>query len=117
MPTDGETRTSKMEAVVPTNLKQIAIEVVERAMKAGATGAEAVVREGSEFSTVVRLGEVETLKESGAKALGLRVFLGQRAASTYTSDFSHDGIERLVSGAIQLGGVTSEDPYAGLPDG
>jgi PmbA protein len=116
MPTEVETRTSKMEAVVPTNLKQIAVEVVERAMKAGATGAEAVVREGSEFSSVVRLGEVETLKESGAKALGLRVFLGQRAASTYTSDFSAEGIERLISGAIELARVTSEDPYAGLPD-
>jgi PmbA protein len=116
MPTEVETRTSKMAALVPTNLKQIAVEVVERAMKAGATGAEAVVREGSEFSTVVRLGEVETLKESGAKALGLRVFLGQRAASTYTSDFSADGIERLISGAIELARVTSEDPYAGLPD-
>src|SRR5439155_19263315 len=49
-------------------------------------------------------------------ALGLRVFLGQGVASTYTSDFSADGIEHLISGAIQLAGVTSEDPYAGLPD-
>jgi PmbA protein len=116
MPTEIETRNSKPETAVPTDLKQIAVEVVGRAMKAGATAAEAVVREGGEFSTVVRLGEVETLKESGAKALGLRVFLGQRTASTYTSDFSADGIERLISGAIQLARVTSEDPYAGLPD-
>src|SRR5215510_15851426 len=98
------------------DLREIAVDVVERAMKAGASAAEAVAREGSEFSTVVRLGEVETLKESGAKAIGLRVFLGQRAASTYTSDFSADGIERLVSGAVQLAHVTSEDPYAGMPD-
>jgi PmbA protein len=101
---------------VETNLREIAADVVSRAMKAGATAAEVVVREGSEFSTMVRLGQVETLKESGSRALGLRAFLGRRAASTYSSDFTPDGIERLVKGAVQLAHVTSEDPYGGLPD-
>ena len=83
-----------------TDLKQIAVDVVDRATKAGATAAEAVVREGDEFSTVVRMGGVETLKESGSRALGLRVFMGQRVASTYSNDFSPEGVERLVSGAV-----------------
>src|SRR5436305_15205653 len=95
-------------------LKEIAAEVVERAMKAGATAADAIARDGNEFSTLVRLGEVETLKESGARALGLRVFIGKRAASTHTSDFSRDGIEQLVWSAIPLARATSEDPTAGL---
>ncbi len=47
-------------------------------MKAGASDAEAVAREGDEFSVNVRMGEVETLKESGSRGLGLRVFLGKR---------------------------------------
>lgn len=98
------------------DLKKLATDVVKRAMTGGATAAEAVARDGSEFSTVVRLGEVETLKESGARALGLRVYIGQRAASTYTSDLTAAGIERLVSGALELARVTSEDPFAGLPD-
>jgi PmbA protein len=101
---------------VATDLREIASNVVSRAMKAGATAAEAIVREGTEFSTLVRLGQVETLKESGSRALGLRVFLGKRAASTYSSDFTEDGIERLVSGAVKLAAITSEDPYAGLPE-
>ena len=92
------------------------MDVVDRAMKAGATLAEAVVRDGTEFSTVVRMGEVETLKEAGSRALGLRVFHGQQAASTYSSDFTPDGIETLVSGAIELAKITSPDPTAGLPD-
>ena len=99
-----------------TDLKQIAVDVVERARKAGATAAEAVAREGDEFSTVVRMGSVETLKESGSRALGLRVFMGHRAATTYTSDFSREGVERLVSGAVALAKVTSEDPSSGLPE-
>src|ERR1700756_4500877 len=88
-----------------TDLREIATEVVKRAMSSGATAAEAVARDGSEFSTVVRLGQVETLKESGSRALGLGVFIGQRAANPYTSDFSREGIEHLVSGAIQLARV------------
>jgi PmbA protein len=98
------------------DLKEIAVDVVKRAMASGASAAEAVVRDGTEFATVVRLGEVETLKESGAKAIGVRVFMGQRAASTYTSDFSPQALERMVSSAVSLARVTSEDPHAGLPD-
>jgi PmbA protein len=99
-----------------TDLREIAVDVVNRAMKAGATLAEAVVRDGTEFSTLVRMGEVETLKESGSRALGLRVFLGQQAASTYSSDFTPEGIARLVSGAMELAKITSPDPTAGLPE-
>jgi PmbA protein len=58
---------------------------------------------------------VETLKESGAKVLGVRVFHGLRAASTYTSDFSPAGLDQLVSSAVSLARITSEDPVSGLP--
>jgi len=73
-----ETGTLKIE----TDLRNIAQDIVARAMAGGATAAECVVREGDEFSTLVRLGQVETLKESGSKSIGVRVFFGQRAAST-----------------------------------
>jgi PmbA protein len=98
-----------------TDLQQVATDVVRRAMEGGASAAEAVAREGSEFSTLVRMGNVETLKEAGSRSLGVRVFFGRRAASTYTSDFSPAGLERLVSSALTLARVTSEDPHAGLP--
>src|SRR5512143_2353596 len=111
MTTILETSNEKME----TDLKSLATDVVRRAMQGGATSAECVVREGDEFSTVVRLGQVETLKESGSKAIGVRVFFGQRAASTYSSDFSKEGIERMLSSALELAKITSEDPYAGIP--
>ena len=99
-----------------TDLKEIAADVVSRAMKGGATSAECVVREGDEFSTTVRLGQVETLKESGSRAIGVRVFFGQRSASTYSSDFSAAGIERMLKSALELAKICSEDPYSGIPD-
>ena len=97
------------------DLRELAIAVVKRAMELGATAAEAVAREGSEFSVVVRMDEVETLKEAGARALGVRVFVGQQAASTSTSDLSPQGVEQLVGGALELARVTSADPMGGLP--
>ena len=99
-----------------TDLKDLATDVVRRAMQGGASAAECVVREGDEFSTVVRLGQVETLKESGSRSIGVRVFFGQRAASTYSSDFSSDGIERMLKSALELARITSEDPFAGIPE-
>lgn len=102
--------------VSSSGLKQLASDVIAQALKAGATDAEAVVYEGDEFSALVRLGQVETLKESGSRAIGLRVFVGQRTASTSSSDFSADSIQRLVDGAITLAKITSEDPFAGLPE-
>jgi PmbA protein len=101
---------------VQLELRDIATNVIDRAMKLGATAAECVARDGSEFSTVVRLGEVETLKESGSKALGVRVFIGNRTANTSTSDLSPEGVESMIKGAIELAKVTSEDPFSGIPE-
>src|SRR6516162_6447588 len=101
--------------VSSSDLKDIAVNVIRQAMQGGATAAEAVAVDGSEFSTTVRLGDVETLKESGSKGIGVRVFIGQRAASTYSSDLSPDGLRTMVEAALRLAKVTSEDPLAGLP--
>jgi PmbA protein len=98
------------------DLESLTADVVALAMKAGASDAEAVVREGDEFSVTVRMGEVETLKESGSRGLGLRVFLGKHSASTSTSDFTPEGIRQLVEGAMALAKVTEEDPFTGLPE-
>jgi PmbA protein len=97
-------------------LEQIARNMVERAAEAGATATDAVVREGEEFSTVIRLGKIESLKEASSKALGLRVFQGTRSASAYSSDFSEASLQRLVQRTLAMTQVTSEDPANGLPD-
>jgi PmbA protein len=97
-------------------LRELATGVVKRALELGATAVEAVASEGSEFSALVRLDEVETLKEAGSRALGVRVFVGQQAANTSTSDLSVEGVEHLVRGALELARITSEDPMAGIPE-
>src|SRR6202167_5241543 len=110
--TQLESRNQQVEA----DLRELAQDIVRRAMTGGATAAECVVREGDEFSTLVRLGQVETLKESGSRSIGVRVFNGQRAASTYSSDFSREGLDRMVKAALQLSKITSRDPFGGIPE-
>ncbi len=98
------------------NLQELANDVIRRALAAGATGAECTVSEGDEFSANVRMRELEQLKEAGSRAAGLRILRGRHTGSSYTSDLSAAGIERLVKSAVELADVTTEDPHAGLPD-
>jgi PmbA protein len=124
---------SSSNTLAATNLKQLAEEAVERAIRLGATDAEAVAIESEEFGVNVRLGQVEQLTESGSRALGLRVFFAdssargssesasgsepaQRTASTSTSDLSPDGLTRIIESAVELAKVTGPDPFAGLPE-
>jgi PmbA protein len=108
--------TAAPPALTALNLESLAADVVTLAVKGGASDAEAVVREGDEFSVNVRMGQVETLKDSGSRGLGLRVFLGTRSASASTSDLTAEGIRQLVDGALALAKVTEEDPFSGLPE-
>ena len=111
-----------MPAAIPvtSDLKQLAHDVVARALALGATDAEAVAVESEEFGVNVRLGQVEQLTQSGSRALGLRVFFetaqGQRTANTSTSDLTPEGITRIIQSAVELAKITSPDPFAGLPD-
>lgn len=98
------------------HLAALAQETVRQALARGATEAECTIREGNEFSVNVRMREVENLKQAGSRVAGLRVLAGKRAGSAFTSDLSAGGMDRMVASALELAAITSEDPYAGLPD-
>src|SRR5258708_6429710 len=87
------------------------------AKKAGADGAEVLVRDGTELEVQVRLGEPELVKEAGSRALGLRVLRDHRAAVTYTSDFSPAAMERFARESVELAALAEPDETAELPRG
>ena len=72
----------------PKECQRLAEQMLAYAKRAGADGAEVLVRDGTELEVKVRLGEPELVKEAGSRALGLRVLRDHRAAVTYTSDFA-----------------------------
>jgi PmbA protein len=107
---------ARPEAAVETQFEQIAQDAVRLAKQLGATDAECTITEGDEFSVTVRMREIENLKEASSRGAGIRVLVGQRTGSSYTSDLSPEGIRKMVEGALELAKITSEDPFAGLPE-
>lgn len=95
--------------------KNLLTEVVSSALKRGATEAEVIALETTEFSVEVRLGEVETLQESASRGLGLRVIYEGRQASASTSDIQPQSIDKLIADAVEMARFTSIDEAAILP--
>ncbi len=95
------------------DLAQLAVEL---AKKAGADDAEVLVRDGSELTTKVRLGQPELVQEAGSRALGLRVLRGGKRAVTYTSDLRREALEALCAETVTLANFAERDEYALPPD-
>src|SRR5215471_9559296 len=99
----------------PKACQRIAEQMLAITLKAGADGAEVLVRDGSELEVKVRLGEPELIKEAGSRALGLRVLKDQRAAVTYTSDFAPAAMRRFAEETVELAALAEPDPNGILP--
>jgi PmbA protein len=98
------------------HLLELAVDVVRLAREAGASDAECTIAEGNEFSAGVRMRELENLKEAGSRAAGLRILIGRKTGSSYTSDLSREGIAHMVKSAVELADITTDDPHADLPE-
>ena len=97
-------------------LCDVAALTVEIARKLGADHAEVLVRDGSELTAKVRLGEPELVQEAGSRALGLRVLKGAKRAVTYTSDLRRESLEALCKETVALADLAEADEYALPPD-
>ena len=90
--------------------------LVAKAMKAGASAADAVTRYGVALSVSQRLGKCEDLERSEGQDMGLRVFVGKQQAMVATSETSEQAMDELVSRALSMAKAAPEDPYCGLVD-
>ncbi|MCP4447160.1 MAG: TldD/PmbA family protein [Myxococcales bacterium] len=102
----------------PVNeLNEIASRVATLAKSKGADDAEAIIRDGSELTTKVRMGEAELVQEAGSRAVGLRVFCDRRSAVTYSSDLRPEALEAWVENTVALAKLSEPDELNTLPDG
>lgn len=99
-------------------LLELGDRIVAMARQRGGPGlvAECVLRSGAELSAKVRKGEPELVEEAGTRSAGMRVIQDRRVATTSTSDLTEAGIERFVADAVELVGLSQEDPFAGPAD-
>jgi len=108
-----------MSSALPAvqDYSQLAVDLIAKARKRGATEADVMVVDGRNLSVQVRLSAVDRLTKAREKRLGLRVFVGKRSASTSTSDFSNSSLGQLVADTCALAQAVVEDPVSGLPEG
>lgn len=95
---------------------QMVRDLLHTARQRGATAGDILLVDNDAFEVEVRLGEVEKIQQSQQKRLGLRLFFGQRSATTSTSDLSPTSLERLLDDTCALAQAMAKDAYAGLPD-
>ncbi|WP_031552398.1 TldD/PmbA family protein [Parvularcula oceani] len=90
--------------------------VMDRAKRAGADAADALIYRSISQSVAVRLGEVEEIERSENRDLGLRVLVGKRQATVSTNDYSPAALDELAERAIMMAKLAPEDPHVGLAD-
>src|SRR5271170_6951853 len=94
----------------------LANRVLDEARRMGASAAEVLCVSAESLAAGVRLGEVEKLKSSRERRLGIRVFVGQSSANASTAELERDGLDDFVAHTVGLARLTASDPSAGLPD-
>lgn len=90
-------------------MEAIAARALEAARHAGAAHAEVVVQHGRAFSVKVQGGHIDTLKQSSAHGLGLRVLVGQKIGFVSTTDFRAGALDDLARRAVALAAFATED--------
>jgi PmbA protein len=91
-------------------------DLIARARAAGADAADAVLISGTAIGVQRRLGNTEHVERSEGRDLGLRVFLGKRAAIVSSSAIDPASFTELAERAVAMARVVPEDPYAGLAE-
>ena len=99
-----------------TNSLELLADLIARARAAGADAADAVLISGTSLGVQRRLGQTEHVERSEGRDLGLRVFLGGRAAIVSSSAIDPASFTELAERAVAMARVVPEDPYAGLAD-
>ncbi|GAA4713606.1 TldD/PmbA family protein [Sphingomonas lutea] len=98
----------------PQQARDIASNLVERGIAAGATAADALYIGHGSNSVQVRLGELEGVGGSEGEEIGLRLFDGQRSATVASSDLSEEVLATLVDRCLAMAREAPEDPFVGL---
>jgi PmbA protein len=99
-----------MNADLPNLLDHL----LRTARRLGADAADAVAADGRSLSAAVRKGEAEKLEHAEGAEIGLRAFVGRRAAMVSTSDLSAASLSALAERAVAMARVMPEDPFVGL---
>lgn len=100
----------------PAQLKNLVSDILNEALKQGASSAEVDVGFNKGFSITARNADVESVEYNQDKGIEITIYLGKRTGSASLSDFRPEAIRAAVQAACNIARFTDEDPYAGLAE-
>ena len=89
---------------------------LDEARRHGASAAEVLLVSGESIAAGVRLGEVEKLKSSRERRLGMRVFVDHASATSSTAEMERDSLDEFIQNTVAMARLTAPDPFSGLPE-
>lgn len=99
-----------------SGIPETARRILAAALAAGADAADLRLESGREFTTQVRMGELEVLKESTGRACRLRVFKDRRKALVSSTEADPEALIALAAEAVELAAYCGADEHNCLPD-
>jgi len=92
-------------------------DLIKSAKKAGADAVDVLFYESTSLSASRRMGQPEGLERAENKGIGLRVFVGKRAAIVSSSDTGSEALRGLVERSVAMAKLSPEDEYLSLAPG
>lgn len=99
----------------PTALRELAREIIDRALAAGASEAGVYVATGEGLEIQRRDRRIERLVESRSSSLNLRLLVQDRFSTHGTSDLRPAALSEFVEKAVALTRLLEADPDRALP--
>ena len=99
----------------PGELRSLCERAVERARAHGAAEADACSEGSRAFTVRVHGGQVDTLKQSGMRGLGVRAIVNGAVGFASGTDLSCEGVDDLARRAVALARFATPDEANGVP--
>ena len=96
------------------NKLNIASDIISKALKLGASDADAIIIDSTSLNTEVRLEKLINIERSENRALGLRVLINGQQAIVSTADLSKDSLDNMLERCIAMAKVTPKNPHLSL---
>ncbi len=95
--------------------QDVAQKAVDKAMKSGATAAEAYLRSGRRLYVENRDQKVEIMNQATSKGMALRIILEDKMAFVCSTDFSDSALETMINRGIALAKEATADEFNLFP--
>jgi len=104
------------QTIHDVNLKKLVAEAIAIAKKEGASEVEVSANLDDGFTSIVRMGEIDTVEYQRDREIDITVYFGHKKGSATTTEIKPESLMITIKKACDIAKFTGEDPYNGLAD-